>query len=479
MFFVLKERKSFVSGLKLVFKKTSFVLLLIVVVASAVMIVMNFFTIKTLSAARAYINGESQYSKGQKDASAYLINYIFLENEDDYAAFERAIDIPKGDQNARMALLSNDDYQSEKAGFLQGKNHPDDVDNLIWLFRNFKNLASFKKVTQIWRDGDSLVNKLDDIGLQSHIEVTKGEMSAARMKIVILSITSISAELTIKEQAFSDSLGAICRSINLYIFIANIFITLVILTSSLSYAGIMISKLANSQKKVIEQNESLQIINAGLDKFVFNVTHDLRAPLVALIGLIELIDEESDIEQIKAYILMMKESLEKQDHFINEMMLFIQSKHSGFIKKECYLTTIINDVIAQNHYRNGGKQIQISSEVGLDKINSDALKLHVILSNLVSNAMKYSDPKKEEQWVKVKTYQQETSAVIEVEDNGLGIRQKDQERIFDKFYMSGNNKKSTGLGLYLVKDAITQMAGRIEVQSEPGLYSRFIISIPC
>ena len=466
-------------SVKLLFRKTSFVLLLIVVVASAVMIVMNFYTIKTLSAARAYINGESQYSKGQKDASAHLINYIYLENADDYAAFDQDISVPKGDHDARIALLSNDNYKLEKKGFLQGKNHPDDVDNLVWLFRNFKNLPSFKKVTQIWREGDSLVNKLHDIGLQSHAEITKGKMSAARKKSLILSITSISAELTIKEQAFSDTLGAICRSINVYIFIANIFITLVILTSSLSYAGIMISKLANSQKKIVEQNESLQVINAGLDKFVFNVTHDLRAPLVALIGLTELIDEESDIEQIKAYILMMKESLEKQDHFINEMMLFIQSKHSGFIKKECYLTSIIDDVIAQNHYRNGGKQIHIYKEVELNRIDSDALKLQVILSNLVSNAMKYSDPKKEEQWVKVKTYQQETTAVIEVEDNGLGIRKRDQERIFDKFYMSGDNKKSTGLGLYLVKDAITQMAGKIEVQSEPGIFSKFIISIPC
>nr|WP_256484206.1 HAMP domain-containing sensor histidine kinase [Mucilaginibacter flavidus] len=160
-------------------------------------------------------------------------------------------------------------------------------------------------------------------------------------------------------------------------------------------------------------------------------------------------------------------------------MLFIQSKHTGFVKKECYLASIINDVIAQNHYRNGSKQIQIYKEVALNRIDSDALKLQVILSNLVSNAMKYCDPKKDEQWVKVKTYQQETTAIIEVEDNGLGIRQRDQERIFDKFYMSGNNKKSTGLGLYLVKDAITQMAGKIEVQSEPGIYSKFIISIPC
>jgi len=68
--------------------------------------------------------------------------------------------------------------------------------------------------------------------------------------------------------------------------------------------------------------------------------------------------------------------------------------------------------------------------------------------------------------------------VIEVEDNGLGIRPKDQDRIFDKFYMSGDNKKSSGIGLYLVKDAVTQLDGKIEVRSELGICSKFRIIIP-
>jgi signal transduction histidine kinase len=65
-----------------------------------------------------------------------------------------------------------------------------------------------------------------------------------------------------------------------------------------------------------------------------------------------------------------------------------------------------------------------------------------------------------------------------VEDNGMGIRQKDQERIFDKFYMSGDNKRSSGIGLYLVKDAVTQLNGKIEVKSEPGVSSKFMVTIP-
>jgi signal transduction histidine kinase len=454
------------------------VLLLIIVVASTSMTVMNYYTIKILSAARAYINGESQYSKGQKDASAHLINYIYLENAAEYTAFQQYISVPRGDRTARIALSYHNNNQEAREGFLQGKNHPEDVNNMIWLFNNFQHFAMFKKAIGIWVIGDEMVDKLYQLGLLSQQKIRSGKISDAEKKSLILSINNISGELTIKEQAFSNTLGTISRAINIYIFIADLIITLVIVISSLSYAGIMIRKLANSKKKIIEQNDNLQVINAGLDKFVFNVTHDLRSPLNSLVGLIDLIDEETDLQQIKSYTLIMKNSLEKQDQFINEMLTFIKSKHLGLVREECSLASIIDSVVTQNHYGNNGKEIHFYKEIGADKIYSDALKLRVILNNLVSNAVKYSDSKKEELWVKVKTYLYKADTVIEVWDNGLGIKQTDQQRIFDEFYTSGDHKKSSGIGLYLVKDAVTQMNGRIEVKSERGVYSKFIVSIP-
>ncbi|MGZ3822986.1 MAG: sensor histidine kinase, partial [Mucilaginibacter sp.] len=445
------------------------ILLFTVGMASVTIIVVNYYTIKLLSGARAYINGESQYSKGQKDASAYLFNYIYLENNTDYTSFCKAISIPKGDSIARVALQQEkSDYQRAKKGFLQGNNNAADIGNMIWLFDNFQHLALFEKPIKIWTEGDAMVGRLNQLGLEAHQKISARKISAEEKKSMILAISNISAKLTIKEEAFSDTLGKVTRTINLYVFIANVLITLVIIFSSLAYAAIMIRNLANSKKQIIEQNGKLQVINAELDKFVFNVTHDLRSPLASLVGLIDLIDEETDLEQIKEYTLMMKGSLEKQDMFINEMLTFIKSKHTGVSKDQCSLLTIVDNVIAQNNYNKNGQKVKFYKDVELNNIECDALKLKVILNNLVSNAIKYSDSNKPEQWVKVKTYRSKTGAVIEVEDNGLGIRLWDQERIFDKFYMSGDNNRSSGIGLYLVKDAVTQLNGTIGVKSEPG-----------
>jgi len=468
-----------ITALNVLRKRKALILLLIMGLASAGIVVVNIYSIKILSGARAYVNGESQYSKGQKDASAYLINYISLRNKSDYLGFQKAIAIPKGDYMARVQLsLAPINYELVKKGLSAGKNHPEDINNMIWLFENFQHVPMFEKVVDIWKDGDEMVNELDRIGVLAHAEIKNGRMSDDEKRALIQAISRNSAELTLKEQAFSEALGNISRTINTYIFIANVLITLVIVFCSLSSAAIMIRNLAKSKKEIIEQNERLQVINAGLDKFVFNLTHDLRSPLASIMGLINLMDDETDLVQIRAYILMMKESLEKQDRFINEMLTFIKSKHTGVSKTECSLSAIVDNVIAQNNYQNGGKAVIFYKELELTQIQGDALKLQVILNNLVSNSIKYSDKKKPEQWVKVKSYRANEEMVIEVEDNGLGIRPKDQDRIFDKFYMSGDNKKSSGIGLYLVKDAVTQLNGKIEVRSEPGVCSKFRVIIP-
>jgi hypothetical protein len=180
-------------------KKTGRVLLLIVILASATMIIMNYYTIKILSAARAYINGESQYSKGQKDASAHLINYIYLEDPGDYTAFEQNISVPEGCRIARIALIVNDDQELAKKGFLQGRNHPDDIDDMVWLFSNLKGLPLFKKAIGIWTDGDAMVRQLQMLGLQARKKVISDKITAEGKKALILSTSNVSKDLTIKE----------------------------------------------------------------------------------------------------------------------------------------------------------------------------------------------------------------------------------------------------------------------------------------
>jgi len=460
-------------------QKWALVLLVIVVFAASIIIILNYYTVRVLSAARAYINGESQFSKAQKDASAYLINYIYLENDTDFADFEKNIRIPCGDFIARISLSSSPkNERTAWKGFFQAKNHPEDIGDMIWLYNNFKDLKLFKKAIGLWKDADEMVISLSNLGNQSRNKIITGNISLKEKKILILSIENLSQKLTLKEQAFSDTLGIISRKINAYVFYSNVFITLVIIISALSFAGIMIRNLNKSHRKIIKQKDDLQKINISLDNFVFNVTHDLRSPLNSLLGLVNLIEDETDPDQIKEYTQLIKKNIDKQDLFIKEMLASIKSNHLGLNIVDCDLRSIIDDVITQNQFTNEGKPIKYEKKIEINNIASDPLKLQVIFNNLVSNAIKYSDSSKAEQWVKIKTHLYNSTVIIEVEDNGQGIKQVEKDKIFVKFYLSGKNNKSTGVGLFLVKEAIDQLNGTIEVNSSPGEFTKFTIMLP-
>ena len=105
-------------------------------------------------------------------------------------------------------------------------------------------------------------------------------------------------------------------------------------------------------------------------------------------------------------------------------------------------------------------------------------RIKVILSNLVSNAIKYQDKKKEERYSKVAIRNNNGNAHIIIEDNGIGISEKDTEKIFEMFYRATSLSKGSGLGLYIVKETIDKLNGSIEITSELNKGSLFSVHIP-
>src|SRR5471032_2983665 len=104
------------------------------------------FSIQMLSTVRAYVTGESLYSKGQKDAQIYLLDYAEKHQEVDYVRFMSALSMPLGDRVAREALQRPEpDISAARQGFLDGGNHPDDIDGLIRMFRWFQRVPFMSK----------------------------------------------------------------------------------------------------------------------------------------------------------------------------------------------------------------------------------------------------------------------------------------------------------------------------------------------
>ncbi|MCD0470627.1 HAMP domain-containing sensor histidine kinase [Flavobacterium sp. JAS] len=454
-----------------------FILLVIVFISCALLICINFFTIKILSANRAYVNGESHYSKGQKDASRHLITYLFTKDKNQWKLYLEEIKVPQGDGIARETLLKAGDNQVARKALLVGRNHQEDLDDIIWLFVNFRQISFLSKAINEWGQGDKLISQLYVIGEQINTKINHNILTVADQKKFLQEIGTLSDKLTINERNFSNTLGEGTRKIKYLLTIFNVIFILIIVCSVCLYYSIMVKRILVSKKEIEAKNENLIVVNHELDRFVYSASHDLRSPITSLKGLIEITQLEDDIKQIKGYLNLMHQSLAKQDQFISDIIDYSKNKRKEIVIEPVSLQELFNEAISQLMNIENANRIIFKQELLVDQVQSDSLRLKIIISNLLSNAIKYADNDKKEMCVSIKTYMDEGFNKIEVTDNGIGINDEFKDHIFQMYYGTNKNKGS-GLGLYIVKEAVENIKGSISVFSESNIGSKFIVAIP-
>jgi signal transduction histidine kinase len=452
-------------------RKSVWGLIVVVIATAALLVLINYLTIKTLSATRAYTNGESRYSKAQKDAARHLISFIESGDNIYWTEFKKELTVPIGDSIARVALASGLPKKIVVDGFIQGMNHPDDVDNLIWLFKNFQSISFMKEAIQIWKEADKLVGEMHTLGQSVYADVKSGALTEVDKLEILTTINELTARLTLKEHAFSNVIGDAARKISFYLFIVNLVLIVVIIGTASYYAFVMIRRLRENNKDLVRTNHEL-------DRFVYSVSHDLRAPITSMKGLIEIAKDERDLRQLREYFGLMMSSLSKQDKFIKDIIDYSRNKRILLAHDSVNVATLIGEVVEQLQLVKDQEGIAIDTDVQPELIKTDSVRLKIILSNLISNALKYSDHEKSVKWVKINSRRQHENLVIEVHDNGIGIKEEDQPHIFDMFYVTSHTNKGTGLGLYIVKETINRLRGKIKVESKPGEGSHFIVTLP-
>lgn len=454
-----------------------FILLATTLLSGLLLILINFYTIKILNATRAYVNGESHYSKSQKDATRYLISYLHTAEEHQWQKFAAEIQVPLSDGRAREGLVKDRPDEQIKRDLQLGRNHVDDLDDMLWLYRQFKDISYMKYPIEQWECADPLVLQLSELGQKIHRETLAGTLSSAHQEQYLSQISKIDSELTHFQQVFSEKLGASSRLLKGYLWMVNLFLIMAILISVGICYGIIVKKLTDSKLKIEQMNAELRSTNQELDHFVRSATHDLRSPIAQLKSIISLIRDESEPEKVNELLDLMLLSLDRQDQFISDIIDYSKNKRSQLRVEPLCLSAMIDDVLSQLHHGFGKNQIEIRKEIKIDRIFGDGLRLKMILNNLLSNAFKYADPHKSERFISITTDQQPHAYVIEVQDNGIGIKEEHHQAIFEMFFVTNSNTGS-GLGLSIVQEAVQKMNGTISVVSAWGQGSKFILTIP-
>lgn len=457
---------------------TVFIPLAIVVLSCSLLILVNFLTIKILYSSRAYVNAESHYSKAQKEGTRHLTTYLFTKETKHWLAYNREIKVPLGDRAARIALLNNKPVAEVKKGFSAGRIDKKDLDAMIWLFENFKNVPFFTKAIIKWGEADASIEKLVVLANHIHRRINKKEIDLREKQIILGQINSIATKISISQSQFSDTLGEGTRTIKNNLLLINIVLTLIIIGSVSIYYNFLLTKLKRLTTETEQKNNKLLLANKELDKFVYSASHDLRAPISSLQGLIEVMKLEDDITECKTYLNLMHESLNKQDKYIRDIIDYSRNTRKQINITEVNLNTIVQEAISQNQFTKDSDKIKITTDLEVEKIKSDALKLKIIINNFISNAIKYADPKKDNKFFSIKTYRNGNCCNIEFKDNGIGIDLEYQNKIFEMFFVTSNNNNGTGLGLYIVKEAVENLNGTITVCSKINIGTTFTVIIP-
>lgn len=239
----------------------------------------------------------------------------------------------------------------------------------------------------------------------------------------------------------------------------------------------LVLKLHDITEKKKKENELLRS-NKQLDQIIFKIIHDLKAPLMSAIGLVNLAERADTNDQAK-YLKLVRKSLSNLDSLIEEMNDFFRNDKMDVRREKIDMSEIVESELSNLKNLIDESGILIASEVhhGTD-FYSDAVRVKTIVANILSNAAKYYDPLKNKPFVKISVLINQDICILELEDNGIGIGLQYQEKIFDLFFRATDQSQGTGLGLFIVKDTIEKLKGKIEVKSELGRGTIFTIEIP-
>ena len=257
--------------------------------------------------------------------------------------------------------------------------------------------------------------------------------------------------------------------------VINIFGSYVLMVMGLVFLVKLNLKAENELKS---KEQDLKKINEELDRFVYSSSHDLKSPLSSVKGLTNLMKYKIEDSELMEYVEKIDNRITDMDEFIGEIIDYSRNARVEVKKVNIELSELIDEIFEKLKYMSENSQIKFTKKFDKATINSDPSRLTVIMSNIISNSIKYTHHEKPENWLEVDFMEEKNGHVISIKDNGIGISAEHQDRIFDMFYRANDQSDGSGLGLYIVHEMIEKLGGKIKVNSSVGEGTTIEFRIP-
>lgn len=233
------------------------------------------------------------------------------------------------------------------------------------------------------------------------------------------------------------------------------------------------------RRELKEKNLKLKKLHSEMNQFVYSLSHELRGPLMSISGVSKLAKMEVSEPNVLEYFEMIDSATGKLDDFIYKMLDFYRSTKIDHKVTKIDFKYIVNQQMIA--YRDKFDLSHFHIEVQINQTEdfySDDAKIRVILNNLFGNAVQFQKDQGGEKRIGLTIDVIEDYAVIVVEDNGIGIEERYREEVFNLFARATQKNVGTGLGLYMVKEAVEQMGGKVILDSELNEGTTITVTLP-
>jgi len=262
-------------------RRRSWSTIAVLVAMTTLQVSLTAFSLYVLSAVRAYVTGESLYSKGQKDAQIYLVDYAENRRESDYQNLIRALSVPIADRHAREELQKADpDLGAALQAFLDGGNHPEDVNALVRVFLWFGRTPLMSTAIATWTEGDRAIEQMRLLVEDTHDRVRAGQTDAEAFRQIRLQAPELNRRLTHLESEFSHQLGQASRQTQKILLLLNGLFALVLTLSGIAFVRRSASIQARTEAEVVRRQESLQNLLDSAAEGLFGVDSHGRCTFV-------------------------------------------------------------------------------------------------------------------------------------------------------------------------------------------------------
>jgi PAS domain S-box-containing protein len=254
----------------------------------------------------------------------------------------------------------------------------------------------------------------------------------------------------------------------------------VILDEKVSFVTLIsvdITERKQAEDKLKRQFEELEKTNYELDHFVYSVSHDLRAPLSSILGLVNVAEMEKGDKL--PFLGMIKGRVNHLDGFIKDILDYSHNARLEFQNKKIGFSDLLEETKYNLKLIDGFDRLKIKVKLSeLVPFYSDYHRLAIIFNNIISNAIKFQDYSKQDSTLTLSITSSEDRLEIIAADNGIGIATDQIDKIFNMFHRATERSKGSGLGLYIVKETVAKLHGTISVKSKFREYTSFEITIP-